>query len=180
MKKNFILLSYGKYLKQIFPFINIFIEKGDFFIECPKEWIDKIAFFLKYHNKSQYKQLIDLAVVDFPGKKYRFELNYMFFSLYYNNRIVLVTKTQDSGSINSLCSIFQSANWMEREVWDLFGIYFYYHPDLRRILTDYGFKGHPLRKDFPLTGFIEIFYNNFSKTVEQQILSLNQQDRKKK
>lgn len=106
----------------------------------------------------QFTQLIDIVVSDVPGKRNRFSICYLLLSHFYNTRLCLITKINEITPLPSVNYLFESANWLEREVWDMFGIFFSGHPDLRRILTDYGFSGHPLRKEFPLTGFKELSY----------------------
>jgi NADH:ubiquinone oxidoreductase subunit C len=133
--------------------------------------------FLKLHTNCQFKVLIDIAVVDFPQKKERFEIHYFFLSVLYNARISFVVSTNEFLPIPSLSFIYNSAVWVEREVWDLFGIFFVGNKDLRRILTDYGFKGHPLKKDFPLTGYIELFYDEIQKRIIYGPVSLAQEFR---
>ena len=130
--------------------------------------------FLKSNDKCKFRQLIDIAGVDYPEKDKRFQLVYLFLSHENNIRIKILIKFQLDESINSLTKIFPSANWMEREVFDMYGIKFKNHPDLRRILTDYGFKGHPLRKDFPLTGFNEVRYSEKEKKVVYEPVKLEQ------
>ena len=114
--------------------------------------IISVVSFLKTNNQTKFKQLIDLTAVDYPENSKRFKLVYLFLSHEFNLRIILNTLINENEIVVSLTSVFPSANWMEREVFDMYGIKFKNHPDLRRILTDYGFTGHPLRKDFPLTG----------------------------
>ena len=138
-----------------------------------KDLIDVVQF-LKSNEKCKFRQLIDIAGVDYPEDEKRFELVYLFLSHEYNTRIKLLIKFQLSQTINSITKIFPSANWMEREVFDMYGIKFKNHPDLRRILTDYGFKGHPLRKDFPLTGFNEVRYSEKDKKVIYEPVKLEQ------
>ena len=138
-----------------------------------KDLID-IVQFLKSNDKCKFRQLIDIAGVDYPDKEKRFQLVYLFLSHENNTRIKISIKFQPNQSINSLTKIFPSANWMEREVFDMYGIKFKNHPDLRRILTDYGFKGHPLRKDFPLTGFNEVRYSEKEKKVVYEPVKLEQ------
>ena len=130
--------------------------------------------FLKSNDKCKFRQLIDIAGVDYPEKDKRFQLVYLFLSHENNVRVKILIKFQPNESINSLTKIFPSANWMEREVFDMYGIKFKNHPDLRRILTDYGFKGHPLRKDFPLTGFNEVRYSEKEKKVIYEPVKLEQ------
>ena len=134
----------------------------------------EVVQFLKSNDKCKFRQLIDIAGVDYPEKDKRFQLVYLFLSHEHNIRIKILIKFQTNELINSLTKIFPSANWMEREVFDMYGIKFKNHPDLRRILTDYGFKGHPLRKDFPLTGFNEVRYSEKEKKVVYEPVKLEQ------
>ena len=138
-----------------------------------KDLID-IVQFLKSNDKCKFRQLIDIAGVDYPDKEKRFQLVYLFLSHENNIRVKVLIKFQPNESINSLTKIFPSANWMEREVFDMYGISFKDHPDLRRILTDYGFEGHPLRKDFPLTGHSEVRYSEDQKKVISEPVKLEQ------
>ena len=138
-----------------------------------KDLIDTVQF-LKLNENCKFKQLIDIAGVDYPENEKRFELIYLFLSHENNTRIKLLIKFEINQTINSITKIFPSANWMEREVFDMYGIKFKNHPDLRRILTDYGFKGHPLRKDFPLTGFNEVRYSEKDKKVIYEPVKLEQ------
>ena len=150
------------------------IKYNELMIETyEKDLIDVIQF-LKLNEKCKFRQLIDIAGVDYPEDEKRFELVYLFLSHEHNTRIKLLIKFQLSQTINSITKIFPSANWMEREVFDMYGIKFKNHPDLRRILTDYGFKGHPLRKDFPLTGFNEVRYSEKDKKVIYEPVKLEQ------
>ena len=130
--------------------------------------------FLKSHEELKFRQLIDLAGVDYPDEEKRFQLVYLLLSHEKNIRIKVIIKFNSDQLINSITKIFPSANWMEREVFDMYGIKFKNHPDLRRILTDYGFKGHPLRKDFPLTGFNEVRYSEKEKKVVYEPVKLEQ------
>jgi NADH/F420H2 dehydrogenase subunit C len=136
-----------------------------------------LLFTLNKHTLFQYKQLVDIACYDFPGKKYRFSVNYILYSFKYNTRLIVIVKTNEVIPLPSITSLFKSANWLEREVWDLYGVFFDAHPDLRRILTDYGFSGHPLRKDFPLTGFVEVYYNDSKKRLRYEPVELAQEYR---
>tara|TARA_B100001057_G_scaffold94270_1_gene90705 strand:+ start:1086 stop:1700 length:615 start_codon:yes stop_codon:yes gene_type:complete len=130
--------------------------------------------FLKSSDKCKFKQLIDIAGVDYPDEEKRFQLVYLLLSHELNLRIKILIQFDENQTINSITKIFPSANWMEREVFDMYGIKFKNHPDLRRILTDYGFKGHPLRKDFPLTGFNEVRYSEKEKKVIYEPVKLEQ------
>ena len=133
--------------------------------------------FLKNNYFLQFKTLISITAVDYPERKNRFEINYFLLSYKLNTRIIIKITTNDVTPINSITSIYSSANWYEREVWDLFGVFFSGHPDLRRILTDYGFEGFPFRKDFPQTGFVEVRYDDQKKHVLYEPLEMAQEFR---
>ena len=150
------------------------IDNDELFIEVDEKDIIDVVQYLKSNENCKFKQLIDIAGVDYPENEKRFELVYLFLSHENNLRIKLLIKFETNQSISSLTKIFPSANWMEREVFDMYGIKFKNHPDLRRILTDYGFKGHPLRKDFPLTGFNEVRYSEKDKKVIYEPVKLEQ------
>nr|XP_023019672.1 NADH dehydrogenase [ubiquinone] iron-sulfur protein 3, mitochondrial-like [Leptinotarsa decemlineata] len=134
--------------------------------------------FLKDHHNSQFASLIDLTALDVPSRPYRFELVYNLLSYRYNSRVRVKTYTDELTPIGSVTGIYRSANWMEREVWDMFGVFFENHPDLRRIMTDYGFQGHPFRKDFPLSGFVELRYDDEKKRVVCEPVEFAQEFRK--
>jgi len=153
---------------------NSSIENEELLIETDENDLIDVVQFLKSNENCRFKQLIDIAGVDYPENEKRFELVYLFLSHEHNLRIKVLIKFQINQPINSLTKIFPSANWMEREVFDMYGIKFKNHPDLRRILTDYGFKGHPLRKDFPLTGFNEVRYSEKEKKVIYEPVKLEQ------
>ena len=136
--------------------------------------ITEVIKFLKLDNRLKFKQLIDMAAIDYPNDEKRFELVYLLLSLEKNIRLKISIKFELNEKIPSIVKIFPSANWMEREIFDMYGIKFTNHPDLRRILTDYNFKGHPLRKDFPLTGFNEVRYSEKEKKVIYEPVKLEQ------
>ena len=142
---------------------NSILENDELLIEINFQDLIEVVQFLKSNEKCKFRQLIDIAGVDYPDEEKRFQLVYLFLSHENNLRIKILLKFESNQTIISLTKIFPSANWMEREVFDMYGIKFKNHPDLRRILTDYGFKGHPLRKDFPLTGFNEVRYSEKEK-----------------
>ncbi|XP_071482779.1 NADH dehydrogenase [ubiquinone] iron-sulfur protein 3, mitochondrial-like [Diadema antillarum] len=142
------------------------------------EGIIPVMTFLKDHHNAQFKSLADITAVDVPTRSHRFELVYNLLSLQYNERIRVKTYTDELTAVDSLYSVFKAADWLEREIWDMFGIFFSNHPDLRRILTDYGFEGHPLRKDFPLSGFVEVRYDDELKRVVAEPLEMTQEFRK--
>lgn len=169
-----ILILYRDYLKKLFPQTISYIINGELIIKVPQNKIKKILNFLKNHTQSQYKILSDICALDYPWKKNRFEIVYNILSISYNSRLTLSTSVDEKTSVESITSIYSVAGWFEREIWDMFGVYFKGNSDLRRILTDYGFKGHPLRKDFPLTGFIEVRYINNEKRILAEEVSLAQ------
>ena len=150
------------------------INFNELMLELEVENLFSIIQFLKSNDNCRFRQLIDIAGVDFPEKDKRFRLIYLLLSHEKNLRIKLCLDFEASKNIPSIVKIFPSANWMEREVFDMYGIKFTNHPDLRRILTDYGFKGHPLRKDFPLTGFNEVRYSEKEKKVIYESVKLEQ------
>ena len=150
------------------------IKHNQIFVEIDKEDLIDVVLFIKTNKDTKFKQLIDITVVDYPDQTQRFKIVYLFLSHEFNQRMVLNYLINENELIPSLTSIFPSANWMEREVFDMYGIKFKNHPDLRRILTDYGFKGHPLRKDFPLTGFNEVRYSEKEKKVVYEPVKLEQ------
>ena len=133
--------------------------------------------FLKTNEKCRFRQLIDITAVDYPQDEKRFKVVYLLLSHEKNLRIIINTKIDEKTTVPSITKIFPSANWMEREVFDMYGISFKDHPDLRRILTDYGFKGYPLRKDFPLTGHTEVRYSEEKKKVISEPVKLEQEYR---
>ena len=153
---------------------NSFIKNSELTIEINENNLIEVIQFLKSNEKCKFRQLIDIAGVDYPDSEKRFQLVYLFLSHENNTRIKVSTQFQLDQTISSITKIFPSANWMEREVFDMYGIKFKNHPDLRRILTDYGFKGHPLRKDFPLTGFNEVRYSEKEKKVIYEPVKLEQ------
>ena len=132
---------------------------------------------LKSDPDCRFSTLIDITAVDHPSDPLRFEIVYLFLSMYTNQRIRVKTRVAEDGIVPSLVDIHPSANWVEREVYDMFGVLFSGHPDLRRILTDYGFRGHPLRKDFPTTGYIEVRYDEVQKRVVYEPVKLTQEYR---
>jgi NADH-quinone oxidoreductase subunit C len=150
------------------------IKHNQLYIEIDKEDLIDVALFIKTNREIKLRQLIDITVVDYPEKNKRFEMVYLFLSHEFNQRLIIKYSIGENEIISSLTSIFPSANWMEREVFDMYGVSFKDHPDLRRILTDYGFEGHPLRKDFPLTGHTEVRYNEEEKKVVKENVKLEQ------
>lgn len=133
--------------------------------------------FLRDHTLTQFKQLMDISGADYPTRSQRFEVCYHLLSVRNNARIRVKTYADELTPVPSMCGLFRSADWFEREAWDMFGIFFVGHPDLRRILTDYGFEGHPLRKDFPLTGYSEVRWDEEKKRVVHEPVQLMQAHR---
>ena len=150
------------------------IEFNELLIEINENDLVEVLQFLKSNDSCKFRQLIDIAGVDYPEDEKRFNLIYLLLSHENNSRIKLIIKFDVNQSISSITKIFPSANWMEREVFDMYGVKFKNHPDLRRILTDYGFEGHPLRKDFPLTGHTEVRYSEDQKKVIKEPVKLEQ------
>jgi len=150
------------------------IKFNQLFIDVKIEDLKSIILFLKTNNKCRFRQLIDITAVDYIDKEQRFKIVYLLLSHENNLRIVINTEIEEGKAVPSITKIFTSSNWMEREVFDMYGISFEGHPDLRRILTDYGFEGYPLRKDFPLTGHTEVRYSEEKKKVISEPVKLEQ------
>ena len=150
------------------------IKHNHIYVDTVKDHLVDICLFLKTNNETKFRQLIDITVVDYPEKNQRFDVVYLFLSHEFNQRLILRYSISENEVIPSLTGIFPSSNWMEREVFDMYGVSFKDHPDLRRILTDYGFEGHPLRKDFPLTGHSEVRYSEDEKKVISEPVKLEQ------
>ena len=150
------------------------INHNHIYINIENENLLEVVLFLKNNNKTKFKQLIDITAVDYPENERRFKLVYLLLSHEFNSRILIDFYVNENEVVTSLTSVFPSSNWMEREVFDMYGIEFKNHPDLRRILTDYNFKGYPLRKDFPLTGHDEVRYSEDEKKVVYEKVKLEQ------
>jgi len=133
--------------------------------------------YLRDHTNCQFKQLADICAVDYPSRNKRFEVVYNLLSIRYNSRVRVKVSVDEVTPVPSVSCVYAAANWLEREVWDMYGVYFSNHPDLRRILTDYGFEGHPLRKDFPLSGYLEVRYDEEQKRVVYEPIELPQEFR---
>lgn len=146
-------------------------------IKTTPENLKSLLFFLHNHSLCRYTQLQEMVCVDTPKAKLRFTITYNLHSIKYNKNLTVSVQTNEVRALPTVTNIYYSANWLEREIWDLFGVFFYGHKDLRRILTDYGFQGHPLRKDFPLTGFFEIYYNDDVKRLSYEPVELAQEFR---
>ena len=150
------------------------ISHEQLYLKIDNEDLLDVILFLKINNDTKFKQLIDITAVDYPENSKRFKMIYLLLSHQFNQRVVVSCLINENEVVSSLTNIFPSANWMEREVFDMYGVNFKDHPDLRRILTDYGFEGHPLRKDFPLTGHNEVRYSEDEKKVIYEPVKLEQ------
>jgi NADH dehydrogenase (ubiquinone) Fe-S protein 3 len=177
LKLNFLNISkkYAEYLMKILPIYSYVIHHMELVLYVPVKKLNQIAYFLKNHTFSQYTVLTDISGVDYPTRGlFRFDVVYFLLSIRYNSRIKLKIAIDEKTNVPSLTNIYMNANWSEREVFDLFGIQFENHTDLRRILTDYGFKGHPMKKDFPLVGFVEVRYDDTLSQIVYEPVQLSQ------
>ncbi len=156
---------------------SIIVSNHLFEVQCDNNDVNNILKKLKEDNQFLFDQLLDITAVDHPSREFRFDIIYIIQSLKKNKKLILKTSLKDSEAIESITSIHKAADWYERECYDLFGIEFTNHPDLRRIMTDYNFEGHPLRKDFPLTGHTEVRYDDLQKKVIYEPVKLNQEFR---
>jgi NADH-quinone oxidoreductase subunit C len=153
------------------------IARGELTLNVRREGIVRVVTFLRDDGKCQFRQLLDVAGVDYPDREARFDVVYHLLSMKQNQRVRVKLPAAENMPVPSVTSVFSAAGWWEREAWDLYGIFFSDHPDLRRILTDYGFEGHPLRKDFPLTGYVELRYDDDQKRVVYEPVKLTQEFR---
>ncbi len=168
--------KFAEKLKNTFgdDYISDHVWKDELTLCVQPASIVKILTYLRDHGDYLFKQLMDVCAVDYPERPQRFEVVYHLLSLKYNQRLRLKIYTDEKTPVPSVISVYSCANWWEREAWDMFGIIFEGHPDLRRILTDYGFEGHPLRKDFPLSGYVEVRYDEAQKRVVYEDVQLPQ------
>ena len=153
------------------------IVRGELIVWSQRAAVVRVLTYLRDDPRLLFKQLVDLCGADFPDRPERFEVVYNLLSLKHNRRVRVKVATDENEPVPSVTGVFSAANWYERETWDLFGVYFSDHPDLRRLLTDYGFEGHPLRKDFPLTGYVEVRYDEDQKRVVYEPVKLKQEFR---
>lgn len=176
---NQLLIKYSQYLlKSCYKgIINIYIKHNIITLFIFKKYLVSICNFLKNHTNSQYKTLLDIVIIDYPLREERFEVIYLLLSTTRNARLVLKTRLTALSSIFSITNLYSVASWFEREAWDMFGIFFINNFDLRRILTDYGFEGHPFRKDFPLSGYVELRYDENQKRIISEFLEISQEYR---
>lgn len=156
---------------------SVAVSHGELTVAVKRDSIVQVLGYLRDSVNCQFKQLMDICGVDYPENENRFEVVYNLLSLTHNFRVRVTLQTNEDDAVPTVTGLFSSAGWFEREAWDLFGIYFSGHPDLRRILTDYGFEGHPLRKDFPLTGYVEVRYDDEKKRIVYEPVKLTQEFR---
>lgn len=150
------------------------IANGELNVEVSGDNVVRVLKFLRDDPSCLFKSLMDLCGVDYPEQENRFEINYNLLSYKHNQRVRIKVRTDEDTPVPSVASVFPTASWFERECWDMYGVFFADHPDLRRLLTDYGFEGHPLRKDFPLTGYVEVRYDDEQKRVVYEPVKLTQ------
>lgn len=166
------------YISRVVPGVDKIVVHDDTIVcSLQKEYLPLACKILNTHSVLKLSSLMDIWGVDYPERSDRFEVNYMLLSTKYNFRLILRVNLREFEGIDSVTAIFNSAGWLEREVWDMYGVMFFNHKDLRRILTDYGFDGHPLRKDFPLSGFMEVRYDDGEKRVVYEPLEVAQEYR---
>jgi NADH dehydrogenase (ubiquinone) Fe-S protein 3 len=177
MYKNSIIVENFKSIFKICPIKKIQFYNSEITLIVQTKDIQQILLFFKNHIQCQYKILTCISGVDFPESPYRFAIVYDLLSVRYNTRLRIKIYTFELGDVNSIISIFSAAGWFESEIWDMFGVFFKNHKNLKRILTDYGFQGYPLRKDFPLSGYIEMRYNETQKRVINESMELSQEYR---
>ncbi|RMZ83183.1 hypothetical protein DV738_g1362, partial [Chaetothyriales sp. CBS 135597] len=170
------LHQYGQYLMSCLPrYVQQFsVLKDELALHICPSGVVPVFTFLKYHTAAEYTMIADITAVDYPTKQYRFEVVYNLLSVRHNSRIRVKTYADEATPVPSITELYDGANWYEREVYDMFGVFFTGHPDLRRIMTDYGFDGHPLRKDFPLTGYTELRYDEEKKRIVVEPLEMTQ------
>jgi len=174
------LTELGDYLAAAHPddVTEYQVAHGQLSISAQAASIVKLLTFLRDDSACQFRLLMDLCGVDFPDRRHRYEVVYNLLSLTHNQRIRVKLETDEDTPVPSVVGVFRTAGWFEREAWDMYGIMFSGHPDLRRLLTDYGFEGHPLRKDFPLTGYVELRYDDEQKRVVYEPVKLTQDFRR--
>lgn len=150
---------------------------GEMVLEVPHQDTIRVMRFLKLHSSAQFKGFIQATAVDYPERRDRFRVVYSLLSTRFNARIRVQTYVDEITPLESATKIYKGADWFEREVWDMYGVFFHSHPDMRRILTDYGFEGHPQRKDFPLSGYVEVRYDDTEKRVVTEPVEIAQEYR---
>ena len=177
MNQNLLIIKNLKNIAKMCPVKKIQVHNSEMTVTCQTKDLLGILLFFKNHILCQFKVLSCISGVDYPQNKYRFKIVYELLSVRYNSRIRIVIFVDELMIADSACEIFSTAGWYECEIWDMFGVFFKNHVNLKRILTDYGFEGYPLRKDFPLSGFIEMRYNEIKKRVVSESIELSQEYR---
>ncbi|XP_076041079.1 NADH:ubiquinone oxidoreductase core subunit S3 [Oratosquilla oratoria] len=175
------LSDFGQYVAECLPKYvqKVQITAGnELEVMIAPEGVIPVLTFMRDHTNAQFTNIVDVCGVDIPSRLFRFEVVYNLLSVRFNARVRVKTYTDELTPIDSSVEVYEGSNWYEREVWDLYGVFFANHPDLRRILTDYGFEGHPLRKDFPLSGYVECRYDDEAKRVVVEPIELAQEFRK--
>jgi NADH dehydrogenase (ubiquinone) Fe-S protein 3 len=175
--KNIIIIKSLRYFLKILPIKNVLFYNDELVMSIEVKFLISVLKFLKLHTYSQYESLVCISGVDFLQRSLRFELNYDLLSLRFNNRLRIKICVTELNSVNSCGGVYTAGYWHESEIWDMFGVFFDKHPNLKRILTDYGFEGYPLRKDFPLCGFFEIKYIESQNRIVTESLELAQEYR---
>ena len=170
----------GAYIESKMPddVLSYSVKLGELDVKVRLDSIQKVSQFLKDDARCLFKQCMDICGVDYPSREKRFDVVYNLLSMKHNQRVRLKLETDEDTAVPSVASVWPTANWFEREAWDMYGIFFTDHPDLRRILTDYGFDGHPLRKDFPLTGHVEVRFDEELGRIVYEPVHLTQEFRK--
>jgi len=179
VKQN--LIDFGRYVGECMPKYvqKVQVAHGDELeIRIHPDGVVPVLTFLRDHTNAQFSNITDIAGVDVPSRRNRFEIVYILLSLRFNARIRVHTYTDEMTPVQSAVGVFKGAEWYEREIWDMYGVFFANHPDLRRILTDYGFEGHPFRRDFPLSGYVELRYDDEVKRVVAEPVELAQEFRR--
>jgi NADH-quinone oxidoreductase subunit C len=173
------LLQTGEMIAAAIPdaVVSNVVRNGQAIVTVKRDSIVPVLTRLRDDPALHFELLVDIAGVDYPDRQERFEVVYQLLSLKHNRRVRVKLTTDETMAVPSVSSVYSSAGWYEREAWDLFGVYFSDHPDLRRILTDYGFEGHPMRKDFPLTGYVEVRYDEDQRRVVYEAVKLKQEFR---
>jgi len=176
---NEVLKELGEHIAAAFGLriLSSEIRLGELMMRVERDAVVEVMRFLRDDAKCQFKLLVDVCGVDWPDRVERFDVVYNLLSLKLNQRIRIKVSTDEDTAVPSVTSVFSTAGWFEREAWDLYGILFSGHPDLRHILTDYGFQGHPMRKDFPLTGYVQVRYDEEQKRVIYEPVKLTQEFR---
>lgn len=177
MIKQYLIVENLKNMSKLCPIQKMELYNSEILLVCYNKDLVNMLLFFKNHISYQYKILTCISAIDYSKNKYRFKVVYELLSIRYNSRTKIVVFVNELLPINSINDIFSSANWYESEIWDMFGVFFTNHENLKRILTDYGFEGYPLRKDFPLTGFVEMRYSEIKKRVISESIELSQEYR---